>query len=347
MFTHLKNATCALAVAGLTLVGSVAVQAQEVTLRLHQMLPAQAAIPSRGLVPWGNMVEEASGGRIKVEHYPSMQLGGAPPQLYGQVANGVVDLTWTVLGYTPGRFPKAEAFELPFMVTTGEQTSQAFHAYVEKNAMDEFADVKLIAVHTHGPGLIHVRGEAIRTMEDLQGKTLRGPTRIVTRFLEAMGASPVGMPVPAVPENLSKGVIDGAVIPWEVTLPLKISELTDASTGVGGDRGLYTATFVFAMNKDSYDSLPDDLKAVIDAHSGIETAAMLGRAMDEVDVIGRRVTAEAGNTIVELTAEETARWRAKGEEIAAGWVQEMTDRGIDGAALLADAKALLAQYSAD
>ena len=103
------------------------VRAQDVTtLRVHQMLPAQATIPSKAIEPWTQRVAEASGGRLKFELYPAMQLGGAPPDLYDQAKDGVVDLIWTVLGYTPGRFPKSEVFELPFMVTKGEPTSVAF-----------------------------------------------------------------------------------------------------------------------------------------------------------------------------------------------------------------------------
>src|SRR3546814_16854519 len=110
--------------------------AQEVILRLHQMQPPQAAIPAKALVPWIAEVEQESGGRIKVEHYPSMQLGGAPPALYDQARDGVVDLIWTVLGYTPGRFPKAEAFELPFMVPTPEATTPAFPQTLQAKSRD-------------------------------------------------------------------------------------------------------------------------------------------------------------------------------------------------------------------
>jgi TRAP-type C4-dicarboxylate transport system substrate-binding protein len=101
--------------------------AQEVTLRIHQMLPPQATIPSQAIVPWAESVTEASGGRIVFEHYPAMQLGGVPADLYDQAKDGVVDIVWTILGYTPGRFPKAEVFELPFMLTTGEASSAAFY----------------------------------------------------------------------------------------------------------------------------------------------------------------------------------------------------------------------------
>lgn len=339
----LRFGGCAAALA-VALAGGAA-YAQEVTLRLHQMLPPQAAIPSGAIDPWIEKIEAESDGRIAIEHFPSMQLGGSPPSLYDQARDGVVDIVWTVLGYTPGRFPRAEAFELPFMVTTGEATSRAFDRYMRDYGMDEFAETHPIVFHTHGPGLIHKRGDAIRSMDDMEGLTLRGPSRITTQMLEALGATAVGMPVPATPEALSKGVIDGAVIPWEVTLPLKIAELTDASTGVSGDRGLYTATFVMTMNSDAYESLPDDLKAVIDANSGVEAAALFGRAMDQEDVRGREAAESEGQTIVMLDEAETARWKTVGDEIAEAWIAEMTERGLDAAMLKSEADRLVAEES--
>ncbi len=320
-------------------------EAQEVTLRLHQMLPPQAAIPARALIPWIEKVQSDSGGRIKIEHYPSMQLGDAPPALYGQASDGVVDLVWTVLGYTPGRFPKSEAFELPFLVTTAEATSRAFHDYVQANAMDEFKDVHPIALHTHGPGLLHVRGKGVQSLADMTGLKIRTPTRIIAGMLKNFGATPVGMPVPSVPEALSKGVIDGVAIPWEITLPLKITELVNTHTDFSGRHGLYTSTFIFAMNKGSYDRLPDDLKKVIDANSGPEVAALFGKAMDEVDAIGRSVAEKAGNTIVTLDEAETARWQEIAKKTAEDWIAEMKDKGIDGAALAEDARARIEEYS--
>lgn len=319
--------------------------AQEVTLRLHQLLPPQATIPAHAITPWIEKVEAESGGRIEIQHFPSMQLGGAPPSLYDQAREGVVDIVWTVLGYTPGRFPKTEAFELPFMVSTAEATSRAFHEFVLSNAMDEFQDVRPIALHTHGPGLIHVRGDGVRSLDDMAGLKLRGPTRVITGMLDELGATAVGMPVPAVPESLSKGVIDGAVIPWEITLPLRVSELVDTHTGFSGDRGLYTATFIFAMNNDSYDRLPDDLKQVIDNNSGPDVAALFGAAMDSGDRAGLRVAQESGNAIITLDADETARWRAASQPVIDNWIAEMEGEGLDARGLVAEARALIERYS--
>jgi TRAP-type C4-dicarboxylate transport system substrate-binding protein len=323
-----------------------AASSQEVTLRLHQFLPMQAAIPARAITPWIEAVEKDSGGRIKVEHYPSMQLGGTPPSLYDQARDGVVDIIWTVLGYTPGRFPVSEAFELPFMVSAAEATSVAFDKYAREYATAEFADIHPIVFHTHGPGVIHVRGKGVQKLEDLKGLKLRGPTRIVTGMLEELGATAIGMPVPAVPEALSKGVIDGVVVPWEVTLPLKIPELVDSHTEFSGDHGLYTATFILAMNKDSYTNLPADLRAVIDAHSGPEAARLFGIAMDEADVIGRKKAEASGNPIHMLDEAETARWRKASDVIVDRWIAEATGRGMDGAGLVKAARDLVAAESA-
>lgn len=341
MLKQILKAGCIAAV----LIGAAgAAQAQEVTLKLHQLLPERATIPAKFLIPWAAKVEKESGGRIKIEHYPSMQLGGKPPELAQQVTDGVVDMIWTVMGYTPGRFPRAEAFELPFMVTNGEETSRAFYEYYEKHMQNDFPGMKVIAVHTHGPGLLHTK-DPVNGLDDIKGMKLRGPTRVITQMLDSFGAVPVGMPVPAVPEAVSKGVIDGAVIPWEITLPLKMAELVGNHTEFSGDRGLYSATFLFAMNQASYDGLPDELKKIIDDNSGIEAAAWAGRAMDGGDVVGRKKADEKGNNIIVLDDAETSRWKQAAASVVDNWIKEMDGKGMDGQALVDDAQALLQKHS--
>lgn len=316
-------------------------RAQQTTvLRVHQMLSAQATIPARGIEPWTQRVSEASDGRLSFELYPSMQLGGAPGDLYDQARDGVVDLIWTVLGYTPGRFPKSEVFELPFMVTSGETTSVAFHRFVETNSMDEFAGVRLLCAHAHGPGLFHTKTPVTR-LEDLAGMKVRGGSRIINDMLNRLGAEPVGMPVPQVPEALSTGVIDGTTIPWEVTPSLRVAELVTNHTGFAGEHGLYTQTFAFAMNLDRYNALPDDLRAIIDDNAGVETARAFGRAMDEGDAVGLKIAQDAGNNIVTLDEAETARWKEASRATIDQWYADSERAGFDGKALHETAQALI------
>jgi TRAP-type C4-dicarboxylate transport system substrate-binding protein len=329
------------ALAGALMAGNA--MAQQVTLRLHQMLPQQATIPARALIPWAQKVEAESGGKIKVQLFHAMSLGGAPPQLFDQARDGVVDLTWTVLGYTPGRFIKSEVFELPFMSGSAEESSRAFQEYVEKYAADEFREVKLIAVHTHGPGLFHTK-TPVTGLESLRGMKVRGGSRVINNMLTKLGATPVGMPVPAVTDALSKGTIDGTTIPWEVTPSLKVTELVKNHTTFAGKQGLYTQTFAFSMNRASYEKLPADLKKVIDANSGIETAAMFGKAMDDGDKAGREIAEKARNNIVALDLAETQRWRRTAATVETDWVNEMKGKNIDGAKLLSEARALIAKY---
>jgi TRAP-type transport system periplasmic protein len=333
----------ALSAAALATLATTA-SAQTVTLRLHQMLPPQATIPAKAIVPWAQKVEAESGGRIKVQLFHAMQLGGAPPQLFDQARDGVVDITWTVLGYTPGRFPKTEVFELPFMSGNAEQSSKAIQEYVEKFAMDEFKDVKLIAVHTHGPGLFHTK-TPVTGLESLRGMKVRGGSRIINNMLTKLGATPVGMPVPAVTEALSKGVIDGTTIPWEVTPALKVSEMVKNHTTFAGKDGLYTQTFAFSMNKASYEKLPPDLKKVIDDNSGMVAATLFGRAMDEGDKVGREIAVKAGNNILALDVAETQRWRRTAATVETDWINEVKAKGIDGAKLAAEARALIAKHA--
>ena len=147
------------------------------------------------------------------------------------------------------------------------------------------------------------------------------------------------------PEGLSTGVIEATTIPWEVTPSLRVAELVNNHTSFSGPNGWYTQTFVFAMNKDSYENLPDDLKAVIDENSGPEQAGRMGAVMDGGDIVGLKIAQDHGNDIVVLDDAETARWKEVAQRIIDGWVAEMDAKGKDGAALLEEARALIDKYS--
>jgi TRAP-type C4-dicarboxylate transport system substrate-binding protein len=343
-----KSAALAAAVLVASLgAGAGAAQAQaEVTLRCQHFLSPLGSVPRFFIEPWAEKVEADSNGRIDVEIYPAMQLGGAPPALYDQIRDGVIDCGWTIPAYTPGRFPEAEAFELPFMTSmSGEASSRAAWEFTEKHLMDRFGDIRVLAVHVHGPGVIHTTNAPIESIADFDGLQLRGPSRMANALLEDLGATPVGMPVPAFPEALSRGTVDGGVIPWEVVPALRVEELAENHTQIGGDRALYNTYFIWGMNRDTYDSLPDDLKAVIDANSGIETSAWAGRAMDEGDDLAFEAISARGNTIVTLDDDVVAELREVGDAVTQRWIEEMNGLGLDGQTLVDDAKALVAQYS--
>lgn len=322
--------------------------AQDVTLRFQHFVSPTSANPKYFIEPWAEKIEAESNGRIKVEIYPFMQLGGTAPEQYDLIVDGIIDGGWVIPGYTAGRFPETEALELPFMgPKSGEQASVAAWSFTQKYLADDFADVHLIAAHMHGPGLVHLKGDAPETVEDLQGKKLRGPSRTATLLLEKLGTNPIGMPVPQFPEALSKGALDGGVITWEMSPSLKLDELTDSHTDVAGDKALYNLFFIWAMNKDVYDSLPDDLRAVIDANSGLETSAWAGRAHDLGDADGKAAMTASGNQIATLSEAETARIKALGEEVTQDWIADMDGKGLPGQQLVDDARAMVEAASAN
>ncbi len=318
------------------------VLSQEVTLRLHHFLAAQANVPRHILDVWADQVEADSAGRIRIERYPSMQLGGTPAELYDQVVAGTADLIWTVVGLTPGRFPSTEVFELPFMVRDAAAASYAYWSLYEEVMQEEFADVKMIGTWVHGPGVIHSR-DPVRDPADLRGMRVRGPSRPIVQLLDALGATPVGMPVAQTPEALSRGVIDGAVMPWEVAPSLRIPELVENHTEFEGDM-IYTLTFILAMHQPSFDALPEDLQAVIETNSGLEFSIFAGRTQQDYDAPGREMADDLGNTIITIPEDEVSIWRELAEPVYARWIADMAERGIDGQARIDRARALMDAY---
>ena len=320
------------------------VSAEKVVLRYHSFLPMPHSSNSQFVKPWAERLTKESNGELVIEMYPSMQLGGKPPQLIDQVRDGVVDIIWTVAGYTPGRFPRLEVFDLPFMPSTALATSQASHEYSETLGKDDLDEYKVLAVHVHAPGTIHTKKDLIKSIQHFKGLKLRGPTRAITKMLAGLGATPVGMPVPQVAPSLSKGVIDGMVVPWEVMPSFKLHELTKAHTGVKGDRGLYTTPFLFLMNKNRYNSLSSEHKAIIDKNSGIELARIAGQLWDDIEVPARQLALEAGGKFFQLSGEPLKQIKLVGEKMTSDWISSATKNGLNGRELVEAAQNLIKKY---
>ena len=319
---------------------------QAVTLKFHTFMSPSSNVWLAMHKPWMEKVEKESGGRIKFEGYPAMQLGGTPVQLYDQVKDGVVDVVWTLPGNTAGRFPRIEVFELPFMMSNAEATSKAYWEYVQTVAPDEFKDTQVLALQVHGPGVIHTVDKPVKSIADMRGLKLRAPTRQVTKLMGVLGATPVGMPLPQIPDALSKGTITGCVIPWEVVPSVKVNELTKFHAEFDPAGGsLYTTTFVMAMNKAKYNSLAPDLKKVIDNNSGMATSAWLGKVQQGNDVPGRKTASDRGNTIYTVSAAEAQDFRRKSRTVEVEWVEDMNKKGFDGKKLLDTARSLIEKHT--
>ncbi len=340
--TRVSTFLCTTALAAVTATSAIA---QEVTLLMHHFLPPVANAHKVMLEPWAEKIEADSNGRIAIEIAPAMALGGKPAELYGQVRDGTADIVWTVLGYTPGVFPRSEVFELPLVhAGSATDTTIALNASLDLLAED-FQDIHVLFLHAHDGNLIHSATRPVRTLEDAAGLKLRTPGRTGAWIIEAMGAEPVGMPIPALPEAMSKGVVDGALTTYEIVPALKLQELDKYTIELPNGGRFGTAVFMVAMNQEAYDALPDDLKAVIDANSRMNVAAQIGAMWEGFEQGGIDSLAAAGVENIVLSAEEAAKFDARNETVVQRWIDEVTAAGIDGAQLVEDARAAIAAAS--
>lgn len=318
--------------------------AQEITLKIAHFLPAGAPAQQRVLMPWCETLKMESNGRIACQFYPAMQLGGTPGQLVDQVKNGVVDIVWTAPGYSTGRFPRIEAFELPFIVRDAKSGSRAVWQFYEQYARDEFASYKVLSIYSAGGETIHTGSHQVRELADWRGLKLRAATRLGTKTVAALGAAPVAMPPSALTESISKGVVDGVMSSWELVKALKLDEVTQFHTEPPAGQPYPSSTVLMVlMNRQKFDALPVDLKALIDKHSGAELVAKFGEVFDDEGEQARRRVISGGNRIVEFTPEQLAAMHTATASVEAEWIASVTSKGIDGKTLVEAAHALARQ----
>lgn len=347
MVRKIQGLTVIAAIFAALALSSVPATAQQVTLRLHTLVPPPSNPIKTFLKPWTERIAKASNGKLKVQIYPSMQLGGKPPQLVDQVRDGVVDIVWTLPGYTAGRFPKLEVFELPFVHTDPLSTTLALQDFQAKHLREEFKDYHVLLLHVHAGSLFMTKRTAITRMSDLKGLKIRTATRAGGWYLKSLGAVPIGAPLPQIPQMLSKGVIEGAMLPFEIAPAIKMQELATHFTQLSGNQPrMNTSTFGLLMNKASYAKLPADLKKVIDDNSGRNIARWVGQNWADIEVPARKVMeSKKKNKFHMMPASEVAKMKAAAKPAIDRWLKQMKAKGIDGAALLADARSLIAKYS--
>lgn len=342
---QLKMCLMLVVVATLFVTGTANAAPKVVILKVAHFLPTSSNPHQKLIVPWCDKINKESGGQLLCQIYPSMQLGGTPAQLLDQARDGVADIIWTVPTYQAGRFTKSEVFELPFMIKSSEKGSQALWDFIQKNSLDEFKGVKLIFNHVHDGSQLHFGSKSVKSLEDLKGLKVRAPTRIGSKTLAALGAVPVQMPAPAVPESISKSVVDGASIPWEVTTSLKLQEICKTTTETAPHQAKHSNTiFAFVMNPAKYNSLTPELKKVIDNNSGLAVSKWAGTTVDGWTAGSRKIAVDRHNTINVLTDAEFNRWETATASVADAWIKEVDGKGGNGKSLLNDAKALLIKY---
>ncbi len=328
-----------LAAAATTVLAGVAgpAAAQTVLTLSSWVPPAHTLTTSQ--IEWCEMLAAKAAGKVKCNALPRAVT--APPGTFDAVRNGLVDISFTVHGYTPGRFVMPQMVEFPFMGDSAEATSVAFQRMYAKYPAfaEEHKGVKVLAVFTHGPGIVFNTKRPISKAEDLQGMKFRVGGGMVNEISKALDMNVTLKPAPESYELLSTGVMDGTLFPAESVEGFKIDKVIKYATTFPG--GLYNTSFVLMMNQAKYDSLPADVKKIVDEMSGEFAARLMGRGWDKVDRRGMAFMQAAGVNFTKADATFVAAVKAKTAKLEDSWAQAAEAKGLK------DAKKVLADYRAE
>lgn len=310
---------------------------QETTiLRFSHFYPATADINKQIFEPWAKKIQADSNGRLKVEIYPSATLSKADTT-YEAAVKGTIDIGSQVQGYTSGRFPLTQIAELPGLSNSSTQTGCMLQTlYEDGDISSEYEDSHLLFMFATGPGTLHTTDKLIRTPEDMVGMRIRRPSAVAGDIIESMGASPVGLPANDIYTSLQRGVVDGLSFPWEAITTFKLDELTKFHTNIP----FYSSALMVTMNKDKYESLPDDLKKVIDDNSGMALTKKVGEMWDKTDLIGLQAARDRGDEIIDISDPlNDADWKGPLEKGTKKYLNDVSALGLDADGVYEKAKA--------
>jgi TRAP-type C4-dicarboxylate transport system substrate-binding protein len=314
---------------------------QVIKLKFSHHNPPTAFVSKQGKEPWAKAIEEKTGGKVKIDIYPSATLN-KPQDAYDAVVKGIADITWGFVAYYPGRFPLTEVLNLPMLgvdkASLGSKVIWDLYnttPYLKK----EFDDVKVLMLHTHDGAPITSR-MPILTAADMQGKKLRTGGGPAVAFLQSLGTSPIAMPAPDTYQAAEKGVIDGAVMAWEAVEMLNLQEVVK----YGLDANVHSGTFFLIMNKKKWESLPPDVQKVFDEQSGDIASQLFAKAWDETKKTSTDKFIKAGGTIKTMDPEETKRWQEKAKLVWDKWANDLEAKGLPGKAVLAEALTRIEKY---
>ena len=332
---------CAAAVAAI--IGSGAALAQEKTfeLKLSHWVPPSHPL-QKALEEWGADVEKESGGTIKYKVFPAQQLGKAFDH-YDMARDGIADLTYINPGYQPGRFPIIAAGELPFLIANAKGGSQALDAWYRKYADKEMKDVKFCLAFVHDPGSFHSKVKKIVLPSDIKGMKIRPAHATMAEWVKQLGGTNVQSSAPEVRDILDKGVADAVTFPWGSVPLFGIDKVTKYHMDVP----LYTTTFAFVFNKNTYNQMSAKQKKAIDDHCTNEWALKVAGPWADFEHAGiAKIKAEAGHEVYELTPAQLGEWKKAAAPLEKAWADNVKKVGVDPDAAMKELKADLAKYKA-
>lgn len=325
----MKIRSCVIAVAAALVALPLSANAQT-KLIIGSWAPPTHHINAKLFPHWAAEVEKATGGRVKFEIKYNL---APPPGYFDAVRDGVADATWVFHGYNPGKFVATQVMEMPGLGAGAAAGSAAYWRVYEKHLSkaNEHDGVKVMALMTHGSGVIHSQ-KPIKTWADLKGLKVRLPGGIASKVGEAFGAVAVTVPAPKVYETLSSRVAEALFMPWEVQKSFRVAEVTKHVIEFPGN--LYDGSFAIVMNPAKFNALsPADQKAVMSV-SGEKLSHYAGGTWAEADVLGREAAKAAGNSISTASPEMLDALKKVTVGIEADWVKRAAGKGYDPKAAL-------------
>jgi TRAP-type transport system periplasmic protein len=304
------------------------VSAQEVELRLSHWVPPTHPIQTLGIEPWIKSLSDASDGRIKVTIFPAQQLGAAPDH-YDMARDGIADITYTNPGYQAGRFPIYSLIEIPFHANNGAAAAKAIHEWYAPIAEKEMSDVKFCIANPHDPGTFHSKAP-IKVPNDIDGLNVRPAHATMARFVSLLGGGPVQVPAPEAREAIANGTADAITFPWNSIYIFGI----DSETKYHLDMPFYISAQLLLINKDTYNSMPDDLKAILDDHCTPEWSQRFSEGWAANEASGRQKMIDSGeHTLYQPTGDEVQMWRDAAAPLIDQWRKDATAAGADADAV--------------
>lgn len=315
--------------------------AQEIKLKVSHFVPAAHMHHVTVIVPWAEEVKRRTNGRVEMTIYPGGSLC-KPPQQYECAKSGIADIAWGVTGWTPGRFPMTSVLELPFIHRTASVGSQILADLWDGYLKKEYDDVHLLYLNASPTVQVNTHSKPVRTMEDLKGLKIRVSTAVQGDILGLLGATQVGIPAPQIYEAMSQRVIDGFTLTYEAILPWKLLEVSKYHTEVA----MSSIVFAAFMNKAKYESLPADVRKVLDETTspGSGYWKRVGEAWNRADAAARKVIVDRKSEIYVVPREERSRWREAVKGLDEKWAAALDARGLPGKPLVREARGLSAKY---
>lgn len=325
--TLLKAALATAATAGLA---RNARAQSPIELKLAGFVPPRHTIWAEVLTPWAKEVEEKSGGRMIVRMFPSLQLGGKPPELYRQMVQGISDIVFTLPGFTSSEFPMMSLTELPGVASSAEDGTRKMWTRLEEFLARDFSDAKVLMLWNTDNSSLITKSVPVRTFADCKGLRLSAPSAALSAQIEATGAVPVSMPVVQVYNAVERGTLDGAVVPIVATRDFKLIEVARhyaINTPFG------RVPFVVAMNRRRYEGLPADLRAILDETTGLELSLKGARAYDRNAAVALEA-ARKQRDVYELPQMDHDRWLAQLRPLIEREIKRVDGRSLPGSGLV-------------